>query len=330
MKVLVVGGAGYYGGRVVAALAALDGVEVAIGGRRGPVRIDLGDASTFEALAGFEVVVDVADTTRHAPDDAIAATVARGGVWLETSADAPTVDRLLGLPLDGPGAAVIGLGIFPGVSTALAAAVADGGAERVELGVRLSPFSGAGRGNCALMTEMLASPGARVVDGRREGRPAVGEARRLAFESGAHVGVEVWLADLGLIHRATGAAAVSTVLAIRPGWLRHSFRLGAALIARAGPLRRPLLALTEWSLILGRAVLFRRVSSPVELVAVADEHSRRISVEDGQRAMAEGVAAAVVLLRDGRRPPPGVSTAPEAFGAEPLLAAFEGARAAPT
>lgn len=328
LRVLVIGGRGYYGGFIVDALAGMGEVEVVIGGRRGPVTVDLDDPATFDAMGGFDVVVDAADTVGASPDAAARHAVARGAVWLEASADRAVTERLLALDCPGPGALVVGVGIFPGLSTALAARAAAGMDHPVtiESSVRLSPFSGAGRGNCALMRRMLETPGARVIDGRQIETPAMFAARPAPFPSGPRPAVGVGLPDVPLIHRSTGAEAVTCRMALAPGVLRFGFALSAALMRRAGPLRRPLGWLTELSMVILRAGLLRRVSSRVELVAVAEGGGRRrveaLDVADGQRGTAEGVAAAVAVLQSGHRPPAGVHTAPEAFGADALLDAY--------
>ena len=82
MRVLVVGGAGYYGRRVLAALAQVPGVEAHAAGRRGPVVVDLADSTTFSAFSGFDVVVGCHDSVGVASDAAAAWCVAEGLVWL--------------------------------------------------------------------------------------------------------------------------------------------------------------------------------------------------------------------------------------------------------
>ena len=123
MKILVIGGQGFYGARVLAAIAALgEPVEVAAGGRRGPVTIDLTRPETFPAMADFALVVNSSDAVNAPPDAAMAWCLARGIVWLDMGADAPTVERLLAVESQG-GTAMVGVGVFPGLSTALAASV---------------------------------------------------------------------------------------------------------------------------------------------------------------------------------------------------------------
>ncbi len=102
-RILVIGGRGFYGARVVAEL----GEHETWVGTRGvgseaarTATVDLQRPETFAVFA------------------------------LEMGADAPTIERLLERPTAGArGAAVLGVGVFPGLSTALAKAVAERGAD---------------------------------------------------------------------------------------------------------------------------------------------------------------------------------------------------------
>ena len=335
MRILVIGGAGFYGARVVAAVKRMADVEVAVAGRSvspgdGAV-IDLGDASTFGVLDGYDVVVNASDTVR-APPDALATHCLRHGLTLfDMGADPPTTERLLKLSSDGArGWVVVGVGIFPGISTVMAQAAADAVAtcERIDIGVRLSPLSGAGSGNCALMTEMLGAPSFWYEGGERREAGPVGSPSRLPYLGlGERVSLRVALPDVALVHRTTQAPTVRAAMALVPSFLRFNFALLGALLPRLGPLRRPLLALTAWSLRLLRGTLLRSVTSRVELTAIAnrgapDEQLRMLAVTDGQEGTAAGVAAMVERWLARPAPPtPGIYTPGELFALDPLVAA---------
>jgi hypothetical protein len=343
-RILVIGGAGFYGARVVAAVKRIDDVEVSIGGRSVEggarrldggagegVRIDLGDAATFGALDGFDVVVNCSDTVR-APPDALASHCLRQGLTLfDMGADPPTTERLLQLDSEGArGFVVVGAGIFPGISTVLAQAAAEAVADcqSIDVGVRLSPLSGAGPGNCALMTEMLRSPSFWYEDGERHEAGPVGPPTRLPYLGiGERVSLRVALPDVALVRRSAGPPTVRASMALVPSFLRFNFGLLGALLPRMGPLRRPLLALTEWSLRFFRGLLLRGVKSAVELTAVAnrggpDEQLRMLAFADGQEGTALGVAAMVELwLGRSELPPPGVYAPGDLFALGELMAA---------
>ncbi|MCB9754702.1 MAG: hypothetical protein H6713_32600 [Myxococcales bacterium] len=339
-RVLVIGGSGHYGAQVVETLRKLDDVEVIPAGRRASCRVDLNDPTSFATMDGCDVVINCSDTVRAPPDAAARYCLTRGLVFMDMGADLPTTERLLSLETDAQttGILLVGVGVFPGLSTALAAKAyaLAGRPGAVTLGVRLSPLSGAGPGNCELMTSMLAIPSMRVEDGRRVEGPAVDAAIPLPFgDAGTRAASVIGLPDAALIHRSTEAPDVRTALAVTPGFLRFNFRALALLIGWAGALRRPLLALTRWSLYLMRGVLFRRVDTPVRLTAIArprdvpETDPRAIAlvldVPDGREGTALGVAAALAcwLRRAGGdvRAPPGVYTVPALFELDALLAA---------
>jgi hypothetical protein len=312
-RVLVIGGRGYFGARVVESLRRLDGVEPTA-----TREVDLLDPATFPAMGRFDAVVDCADSVRAPPDAAAAWALAHGVPFFEMSADAPTAERLLALP-PGTGTLVVGVGLFPGLSTALAHAL--GAARRVDVAVRLSPLSGAGPGNCELMTASLSVPSVRYENGRRIEGPAVGAALRLPFAGGrAATAIGVGLPDVALVRHATGVPDVAAWMALVPGAMRLSFRLLAALVRLAGPLVRPLVTA---SLKLSRGLLLRRVPTAVQITVVADrglpgERAWRVSVPDGREATAAAVAAALDLWRV-RGAPPGVHAAGALFPAPALL-----------
>ncbi len=343
-RVLVIGGSGYYGARVAAVLARLEGAEVHVAGRgaTGPrgVRVDVRDPETFQRLRGFDLVVNASDTV-NAPPDALAAwCLAQGLTLLEMGADPTTTERLLALPDRGArGTLLVGVGVFPGLSTALAAAAAGLVAEcrTLDLGVRLSPLSGAGPGNCDLMLRSLQTPCCWVQDGGRRQGPLLGPARPLPFlGAGRRPAVGLALPDVALVARATGVPTVRAAMALIPGALRFNFQLLAALLPRLGPLRRPALALTGLSLRLMRAILLRRVGSRVQLTAVAnlgapDEAAVLAAFPDGQQATALGVgAAASLLLQRTAAPPPGVYTTADLFPFDALLAEVRRLDGSPT
>jgi hypothetical protein len=212
-RVLVIGGLGFYGSKVAASLRAR-GHDVVIGtrgrrsqGRADAVAVDLAAPETFAAFAGFDAIVNCSDSVNAAPDAAVRHVLVHGGAWLEMGAHLECTERLLALPADpaSVGTAVIGVGVFPGLSTALARAVArqgEAGCETIELGIRLSPLSGAGRANCALMAASLFVPATRYENGAlMHARTALGGCATLTYAGQDATSVNVALPDTLLIQR---------------------------------------------------------------------------------------------------------------------------------
>jgi hypothetical protein len=324
VKALVVGGYGFYGAKVVAALRAR-GHEVRIGARRprgpGDVAVDLGDPATFEALAGHDVIVDCADSVNAPPDAAIRHVREHGGVWLEMGADVVSLRRMLAARDPGPGTVLLGVGVFPGLSTLLARKVARAGtpARSVELGISLSPLSGAGLANCSLMAASLFVP-ATWIDGDvpRSQRLALGPPVALPFSDRRRDAITLSLPDTELIARATGAPRVVAGMALVPSWLRLNFLVLAWWAVILRPLQGAVVWVLARQLALVRAWLLRGVESSLELVVIADrgaasERIERLRFDDGQAATAAGVVAVVEAVARHEELPAGTLGVAEVF-----------------
>ena len=313
-RILVIGGFGFYGSRVVDSLRERGHRVVAssraLAGREG-LEFDLGDPEGYAGLCDYDLVINASDTVGASPAAAARYVLDNGGTWMEMGAHAPTVERLLSLPSSPHplGTVLVGVGVFPGLSTALARAVAErgSGCEQIELGVQLSPLSGAGPANCALMAESLFIPAMRFEGGEAKTlASAIGPAVELDYRNGSRKGVLVTLPDTHLIARATKAPKVATYFSLRPGWLRFNFLFLAHFVRLLRVLRGPLVWLLTKQLIVLRAILLRGVGTRVELLAVADrgldsERSESLVFEDGHASTAIGVcAAAEAWLRRGQ------------------------------
>jgi len=338
--VLVLGGRGYFGSRVVHVLGLCNDVEVGVASRRGdaPERVDLNDPSTFAVFDDFDVVVNCADTIGASPLPAARHVLEHGGVWMDMGAEAATAQQLLELEAVEPrGHVVVGVGIFPGMLTMLGKHVAElvGPCERIDLGVRLSTLSGAGPGNVRLMVEMLDQPGFDFHEGKRRERPALGPVTPLPYpETGLAPSSAITMPDTALVRRVTTAPSVATHLSVVPGWMRPGLALTQWLLDHAGPLRGLVLLMTRWSLLVMRAVLLRAIGTRVQLTAVAnrgrpDETARGLDFDDGRDGNAVGVTAAVLLWRDVDPPPPGVYPAAALFGLDEALVRLTHAGLAP-
>jgi hypothetical protein len=335
-RVLVIGGFGFYGSKVAETLRAR-GHDVVIGARRPQgradvVAVDLSVPQTFVAFAGFDAIVNCSDSVNAQPDAAVQHVLVNGGAWMEMGAHLESTERLLGLAAGHTcvGTALVGVGVFPGLSTALARSVAlqgGGGCESIELGIRLSPLSGAGRANCALMAESLFVPATRYENGALVcASTALGGRAVLTYAGQPATSVNVALPDTLLVQRSTGSPKVVSYFALVPAWLRFNFSALAWMCRLLRALKRPLAWLITWQLIVLRAWLLRNVETRLQLLAVADrgtprERSRELSFADGQQATAAGTVAAVEawLAREPERRPVGVFGVAELFELDELL-----------
>lgn len=304
-KVVVIGGSGYLGSRCVAALRAL-GAEVTVASRRGEVRVDLGDPSTFEALLGADVIVDLADATTCAPDELARFCLERGLVLVEGTSDAPAIRRLYEgfAGREHAGAVVLGAGIFTGVSNLLAreASAGLGDPESIELAISSSPYSGAGQGTVALMAAGPGRAASRFVNGARRDEPAIARGPTVAFPSGVRPTLRLSFAEQEMLGPSLGVPSADVVFAPRPALLVSAFLMLPGFLARAAIFR----AVMGLYFALLRRVLLRSTRSRVEMVATArsgEQAVRRTAVaEDGMGAGGTAAAAIALLVARGARP----------------------------
>lgn len=291
MKVVVVGGTGHLGALAVEALRRLD-VDVTVASRRGPVRVDLAEPSTFAVLQGFDVVVDLADATTTPPDALARWCVESGVTLLEATSDREAVERILDARLEGPGAVILGAGIFTGLSNLLARSVAEPSTRALELAIASSPYSGAGKGTIALMVAALRQQTRSVVDGEASLGPSVSRGPRFPFPSGEAPSLHVSLAEPRMIHRSTHVPTVRAYLSPRPSLLVAMFlAMPAWLLARAW--FRAMLG--AYFTFLRRFVL-RAVSTRVEMLVRAEGRTRTLVARDGMAAAGAAIAAIVTRL----------------------------------
>lgn len=309
VRVVVIGGHGHLGAAIVSALRAAAGFEVAIAGRSADVHIDLHDADTFAALAGFDAIVNASDTLRAPPDALVRHCLERGQLLLETAAEPVFVRRVLAADLRaGPGTVVLGAGLFPGLSNLLAADTAARveACTSLELAIRWSPFSGGGGGMVALVPHLIRVPTQHRAAGRMiEGSP-VESGPVLPFSDGEHASLHVAFSEPSMLARSLDVPNVAVYGSFVPDVVMASFRFTPLWLLALAPVRAWLWL--QFTIL--RRFLLRRVPADVRMVArarAADgrEALARLHVRDGIAACGWAIVGALRHLAD-HRPPPGL------------------------
>ena len=317
MRILIIGALGYLGGHILRALRARGGHELFLGTRRPfddqMTRVDLGDPETFGAFDEVDLVIDASDSTLVEPDEAIAYCLGRGKLFVETTSEPGTLERLTDRfhGRDAPGALILGAGIFPGLSNligAQAAAELPAPCEQLELGIAFSPLSAGGQGMVYLAGRYLRTDAVHFESGRRRTTAGVRRGPKLPFPNKDRRTIQIPFGEPVMLHASLEVPEVTAYMAPLPGILRPAFTLPPTWL-----LRNPLVGvlMTVWLTVLRRVLLSWR-ATPVELVAVATSRDgevriRKLRVEDGMRAAGEAVAALVDLLERGPRPRGGVT-----------------------
>lgn len=322
-RIAVVGGRGFLGSRAIAALRGVPGIEVVIASRRSPVRVDLSDVTTFEALRGARLVIDLADATTTPPDELAKWCLANGVVLLETTSDFSAIDRLKDLSVAGAtGSLVLGAGIFTGLSNLIARKVADrvAPATRVSLAVRSSPYSGAGTGTVALMAAMLATNGASFRDGQRITHAPVERGPEVRFAHATVPSLRIPLAEVVMLRASTGAARVDGYFSPKPSLLVWAFLALPAFLLKS----RLFAAFMRLYFGFLRRFLLKSVTSTVELHAEASNAEGRreivdVVAPDGMTIGGVAIAAMATELVEGAPLEPGVFMIDDVLALDPVL-----------
>jgi short subunit dehydrogenase-like uncharacterized protein len=309
-RIVVVGGAGHLGRRAAVALKQAGGADVVVAGRRGPdLVVDLKRPETFAALRGASLVVNASSSHTAPPDELARFCLQEGLVLLEASSDRVVVERLLALqPQAGDtGAVVLGAGIFTGLSNLLGKAAVNAvpGADRLDIGIRSSPFSGAGQGTIDLMVDALAVPARAVVKGEPTITPAALPGPVLPFPRGKRRTLTFSFPEVTMLAKSTGVPDVHLGFAPAPSFLWPSFRYLPGWLLTAAPFR----AFLRWYFIVLRRLVLGAVAGRVELVARAvgpgGEAVRTLVADDGFAVGGAAIAVMAQLLAE-RGAGPGV------------------------
>jgi hypothetical protein len=270
--------------------------------------------------------------------------LSHGLTFVETTDDAQTMLRLLqkyrvGQGESATGRVVLGLGIMPGLSNLVAAALvrSRGGAQqvqRIEVALRLNPLSGAGYGMSALSAQVVSRFSKRFEDGKLITDPPVWFSPRIPFAEGLLPALRTGLPEAVMLGYSTGVPSTAAYLSLgmgMPGVGRalETALFGVAMAMPRDPFLKPLAEGVLAQTFAGvRGVLFRAGKTPFEIVAMADRtdyfshdgDSLSVQLSNGITAGAYAVAAGVALLAAQSPQTPGVFLPDEVLQLDDVLA----------
>lgn len=343
MKILVIGGSGHIGRRIVATLSGEISAEsdwtVVVGGRypdqyKTGLHVDLEDSSTFDGLADFDVIVNCTDTYRFSPRNLFERCLREGTIYVEMTADTDTYVDLYEfyeskLSLASlPGTAILGVGVFPGLSNLLGGEAARSIEDCQQLDMFLSwnVISGAGAGTCEVMVQSLARPIRYVLDGKVAETTPIGLPHPTPCFAKAKWGFQLGLPEPFLFLKSLNLANSKLIVATRPSMPR--WLIGFVHRLTKFGLFRPrwIQVLLRYAFRIVRVGVLSKRSTPLEMVAVASsatqEQSKSLHCDDAFQAAAD-LTLAMISILGRRRPTPGVYTMDQLFRVDEIQAEFE-------
>jgi hypothetical protein len=336
LRVLLIGARGFLGRHVNHALSRISDIAIVHSSReraRNSIYIDLNHPSSFAALDDFDVIVNCADSLMAPPDGLIEHCRLKGLIFLETSADTGTIQRILAKIPESPekvypGIVILGIGLFPGLSNILARSVAELSRDRtrMEVGVHLNLTSGAGAGMCRLMAESLKTCSVEFVSGVPIRRAPISRGIEMPFWAGSRQTMKVGLPETYMLRRSLKIPNVASYISPSPAGLRFPMlALGGALNWWHPPARWFTQGVWSACHFLRGGILCHR-HKPVEITAIMDrtealsKHAS-LKVSDGIMGTAYAIAAAVSCLRK-RRMESGVLLPDQVFLLSEIVAAM--------
>lgn len=238
MKILIIGGCGFWGGKLAGSLSGIEGFEVIAAGRSGdrpgiiPLRWEDMD-SLFAVFMQFDVIINAAPwlspETMHR---VLVWTILNKRIFIETSADINCTKYLMkwaaeNKPEKGKGIFIFGAGVFPGLSNLLVRHLTakypyD---KEIDLVIRYSIFSEAGRGTCKLMVSALLNPSFWKYKGQCFSGAPVGPLKRFDLNEGVHHGMRVFLSDVLYWTDMDNIYSFASYLSLKPDWINHVGRV---------------------------------------------------------------------------------------------------------
>jgi hypothetical protein len=304
-RVLIVG-AGYLGRRVFEWVRRSSNIQVEMTNRNSQAagRVDFLQRHTFPTMTAFDVVVDCAEADCQARVEAAQYCLENKIDFIEPSSDSQVTHEFIAKfqqPVS-DARILLGVGLFPGLSTLTAADAVKGQHGSVEVGVRLNPVSGAGRSTAKLMAALMLRDAKVYTNGQPQYIPAMTEAPRVIFPSGMCDALYVDLPDSEVIARLFNLARSSTVISFVPSGFTKTVAKLAQITHRMGAKEKQLVkALIALSGTLFRTYLLGSRPTRVEITASAHvnaengTHASMVAVSDGMNAAALAIATALEI-----------------------------------
>ena len=331
MKILVVGGAGHIGRRIVSSLESNSQFELTVGGRyphryTNGVLICVDQPDTFPVVDSFDAVVNCTDTFRIDPVPLFEYCIRHQKLYIETSADTETYIKLFdafeAVPVDQRlGSAILGLGIFPGLSNIIAgdAIRALENCQSINVHLSWSVISGAGAGTCEVMVQSLVRPIKHVRNGQIVKAAPVGRPQPVNVFDGLKSGFELGLPESYLLFKSHRVPNTSVIVSTRPAGPVFLIRC-VHWMTRIGFFRpKAIQFVLRFLFRFVRVRLLSNRSTSLQMAAFASSDidgktaMRRIECQDAFQAAADVLLCCLSLYNKKPKPAPGVYTADQLF-----------------
>jgi hypothetical protein len=292
-KIVVIGGRGALGRKIIEALIPETSQTVAVASRRVGVSFDWLKPETFQNIAAFDIVINAAPVGNfEAYTKYVLSYIPKNKLFIETIANMDLIKNIMKIRGQIGGTYIHGAGVFPGVSNVLCKYWAQKlpKIDTLRLNMKYNVFSQAGTDMCLLMAKSLGEASISIQQHKIvEGRP-IGHIHTFSCNNNRWKGFEAALPDsLYLQNILPNARYLSSYFSGVPSWLVPMLKLYNYI-----PQWAVVQKINYGIFLLLRTVLFSKKTSKLQLgIEIDGQHFEYIGFTDALLAAGLGVRALI-------------------------------------
>lgn len=331
-KVIVIGGRGFVGQKVIESLKTDRRFEVYLASRTPQndleIRCDLLDKSTYHNLTNHYVIINCSDNFKASPIPLAKFCLEEGLTLIETTADPTVMDEILNLPHSEAysGTVIAGMGIFPGVSNIMASKLKSSWSDlnKIQIVIHVSPFSQAGASTCRLMAVHFTYESLILSHGKRQ---FVDTLKPHVIKKGDSSirGLSLFFPEVTMLSKSANIPNIETYLATRPKILGYILGLMRRILTV-----KILVPVNAFFLLILRSTLLKKMSSKIKIECLGSNESGEsktitLSSVDGMDSLAKAIHASLNLI-EKEQPKKGLLLPDQAFSWESFMKEFQSLR----
>lgn len=289
MKILVIGGFGFFGQKIVESLQKLPNTDIVIGTRKSnenpkTLQLDLEDASELRKLKAFDFVVNTVTVADNKYKALIYYCLTNKVRFIDTTADFQANKLLLTIKAtikyeigekEINGLFVFGAGIFPGLSNLIYKRHLEKYTvnNSISLNVRYKVLSGAGKGMCMLMIKAISTPCFWFEKSDLISKKVpFGSLRKESFNSRNHSSLQLSLPEILFINANAQIPTIKAFISFEPTFITITGYYFFNLIPYLGFLKNAFLKLLYIGFYVVRGVLFKNTNTDIYISCQSDNN----------------------------------------------------------
>jgi hypothetical protein len=288
-KILVIGGFGFFGQKIVESLKRLPNADIVIGVRKSnenlkTLQIDLEDASELKKLKTFDFVINTTTVADNKYKALVYYCVTSKVRFIDTTADFQANKLLLAIKAtikdeigkeEINGLFVFGAGVFPGISNLVYKRHLEKYTvnNSINLNVRYKVLSGAGKGMCMLMIKGISTPCFWFDKSDLVSKKIpFASMQKESFNSGNHSSLQISLPEILFINAHSQIPNIKAFISFKPTFITIIGFYFFNLIPYLGFLKKAFLKILYTGFYVVRGVWFKNTNTDIYISCQSDNN----------------------------------------------------------